>query len=181
VPSDKLNNARPDPAALPSGLIAVTGDEGCGKTCYLQGLAKALANTMTGAKSAPSVCYLDLSLPGLDAQTPRAFWLQCQAQWPDWNSDLQQGLMEVLRMAEHVDKQLFMLSRGSRRKVGLIASLASGAGIVCLDQPYVALDQASIQVLREFLGDVADLPARSWVVADYEADPALPWRQHIAL
>jgi ABC-type multidrug transport system ATPase subunit len=80
-----------------------------------------------------------------------------------------------------VDKQLFMLSRGSRRKVGLIACLASGADIVCLDQPTVALDQASIQVLREFLNDVADLPERTWVVADYEADPALPWTHEIRL
>jgi hypothetical protein len=50
-----------------------------------------------------------------------------------------------------------------------------------LDQPYAALDMASIRVLRTFLQDMANHTRRSWVVADYEADASLPWRQVIAL
>jgi hypothetical protein len=38
-----------------------------------------------------------------------------------------------------------------------------------------------VQALREFLADMADHPTRTWVVADYEADPALPWRMVLRL
>jgi energy-coupling factor transporter ATP-binding protein EcfA2 len=74
-----------------------------------------------------------------------------------------------------------MLSTGSRRKVAIVGLLACGATTTCLDQPYAALDGASIQVLREFLSDVADHTSRTWVVADYEADKRLPWAQVITL
>jgi hypothetical protein len=68
-----------------------------------------------------------------------------------------------------------MLSTGSRRKIALVGLLASGATVTCLDQPFAALDERSSRVIREFLSDMADHTRRSWVVADYEADPRLPW------
>jgi hypothetical protein len=58
---------------------------------------------------------------------------------------------------------------------------ASGATVTCLDQPYAALDLASIKVIREFLSDMAEHATRSWVVADYVADPGLAWKQVISL
>jgi energy-coupling factor transporter ATP-binding protein EcfA2 len=74
-----------------------------------------------------------------------------------------------------------MLSTGSRRKVALAGLLACGATLTCLDQPYAALDQASIRVIRAFLQDMADHASHSWVVADYEADPQLSWQRVISL
>ena len=59
--------------------------------------------------------------------------------------------------------------------------LAAGATVTCLDQPYGGPDATSVRVLREFLEDAADHPSRTWVVADYEADPRLPWGQVIQL
>lgn len=100
---------------------------------------------------------------------------------PLWDSQLQRDLVEALDLDQHLGKKLFMLSTGSRRKVALVGLLASGASITCLDQPFDALDAASVRVIREFLGDMADHPSRTWVVADYEADPRLPWRRLVAL
>jgi len=60
----------------------------------------------------------------------------------------------VLTVLPHQHKQLFMLSTGSRRKVAVAGLLACGATITCLDQPYAALDSASIQVIRDFLTDI---------------------------
>jgi ABC-type multidrug transport system ATPase subunit len=67
-----------------------------------------------------------------------------------------------------------MLSTGSRRKVMLIAALASGASVTLLDQPFVSLDQASIQVIKAFLHDASSVRDRAWIVADYEAPDDLP-------
>ncbi len=74
-----------------------------------------------------------------------------------------------------------MLSTGSRRKVALAGLLACGATVTCLDQPYAALDHASIEVIRDFLREAAEHPTRTWVVADYEADPNLPWTKVLSL
>ena len=153
---------------LPPGLVAVTGDERTGKTTLLQ-------------RFGPDAFWLDLALPGHDEETPLQVWDALRPRWPRWDLPLQQDLVEALGLGGHLDKQLFMLSTGSRRKVALVALLASGATVTCLDQPFAALDATAIRVLREFLEDVADHATRTWVVADYVADPALPWQQVIAL
>jgi energy-coupling factor transporter ATP-binding protein EcfA2 len=94
---------------------------------------------------------------------------------------LHQDLTDALGLLPHQGKKLFMLSTGSRRKVALAGLLACGAAVTCLDQPFAALDSASIKVISEFLHDMAQHPTRSWVVADYEADARLPWQRVISL
>lgn len=179
--------ARPGAGALDveilPGLSAVTGDEGSGKTTLLRLLAAEEVPTpsATARRSGADAIWLDLRLPGQDALTPEAFWAELQTRCPRWQSTLQMQLCDALGLQAHLGKSLFMLSTGSRRKVALTGLLASGATVTCLDQPYDALDLPSVRVLREFLQDMAEHPTRAWVVADYEADPALPWRQVIEL
>lgn len=156
---------------IPCGLTALTGDEGSGKTRLLRELAQSTADAL----------WLDLRLPEHDDHTPEEVWAALQQRCPRWNSELQIELLEALQLQAHLGKQLFMLSAGSRRKVALVGLLASGATVTCLDQPYAALDLASVCVIREFLEDTADHPSRAWIVADYEADPALSWASRITL
>ena len=155
---------------LPSGLVAITGDEGAGKTNLLRRLGED-----------PSALWLDLSLPGQDDQAPQQVWDALQRRCPRWNVQLQQDLIDALDLQSHLGKKLFMLSAGSRRKVALVGLLASGATVTCLDQPFAALDAPSARVIRDFLADMADHPTRTWVVADYEADARLAWRRHFTL
>lgn len=163
--------AQIDSLQIVAGLNAVVGDEGRGKTRFLHQLSE----------SHPQAFWLDLKLPEHDEHTPEEVWHIIQSQWPQWHPTLCQDLSEALNLQEHLGKRLFMLSAGSRRKVGLVGLLASGAQVTCLDQPYAALDLASIQVLREFLEDVSQDPGRAWVVADYEADPHIEWQNLIDL
>jgi len=163
------------PAHFQPGLYAITGGEGSGKTRYLRQLCEA------SNAAAPAALWLDLALPGQDEQTALQVWQALQARCPDWNATLLHELVDALKLQEHTGKELFRLSTGTRRKVALAGLLSAGVALTCLDQPYAALDQASIRVLRSFLHDMADHPQRTWVVADYEAAPQLPWRQVIAL
>jgi ABC-type multidrug transport system ATPase subunit len=173
---------------LQTGLVAVTGGERSGKTSYLRRLCGDLAPMPGEAarfgglpRARSDAKWVDLSLPGQDDLTPTQWWAAFQEQSPQWNAGLHAELAEALGLVPHAHKQLFMLSTGSRRKVAIVGLLACGATTTCLDQPYAALDGASIQVLREFLSDMANHASRTWVVADYEADKRLPWAQVIAL
>lgn len=156
------------------GLTALVGDEGTGKTALLRVLAGDLQPDR-GQVHGPQALWLDLRLPTHDEHTPLEVWAALQDHCTAWDHELQHELTQTLQLEEHLHKRLFMLSTGSRRKVGLVGLLASSAAITCIDQPFAALDMASIQQLRNFLQEAALHPSRAWVVADYEADPHLPW------
>ena len=143
---------------LSAGVTAVIGDEGSGKTRLLHQLAAAYEHQVFGC---------DLSLPGQDNDTAQGCWDAWQARYPHFDDALLRQLIEALNLSEHTHKQLFMLSTGSRRKVGLAGALASGAMVTLLDQPFVSLDAASIQEVLGFLQDMSAHPTRAWVVADY--------------
>jgi ATPase subunit of ABC transporter with duplicated ATPase domains len=169
-----------DVLPLPPGLVAVTGEEGVGKTRLLRSLAGDLPPE-PGLPQCADALWLDLALPRQEDLMPHQVWEALRRRCPRWDTALQEDLAQALWLGPHVDKKLSMLSTGSRRKVALVGLLASGAMVTCLDQPFAALDAASAGVVRDFLTDVADHATRTWVVADYEADPRLPWRRHILL
>ena len=165
---------------LGPGLVAVTGEEGAGKTRLLRWLAGDPV-ARCGQAQLPDGFWLDLSLPGEDELTPPQVWNTLRQRCPRWDATLEEDLTQALRLEPHLAKKLSMLSTGSRRKVALVALLAGGATVTCLDQPFAALDAASAGVLRDFLAEAAEHAARTWVVADYEADPRLHWQRRIVL
>jgi ABC-type multidrug transport system ATPase subunit len=111
---------------------------------------------------------VDLKGPEHNQTTVQACWDALRADWPRWNEELLQDLAEALDMQQHRHKRLEMLSTGSRRKVMVIAALASGATVTLLDQPFASLDLASIRAIKAFLREAAEHPSRAWIVADYE-------------
>jgi ABC-type multidrug transport system ATPase subunit len=153
----------------------VCGDEGKGKTTLLRLLAGDVQPT-TGQVFTPEggVFWVDLQDAVHDTTTVQACWDALRARYPRWNQDLLQDLAEELDMTQHLDKRLNMLSAGSRRKVMVVAALASGATVTLLDQPFAALDLASVRVIHEFLQEAAEHTSRAWIVADYEAPTHLP-------
>jgi ABC-type multidrug transport system ATPase subunit len=170
-------------AQIQPGLIAVTGDERVGKTSLLMLLAGQHV-PHAGTRIGSSAFFWPYTAAESDKQTPIERWAQAARVAPGWNQSLCESLCSALSMTEHLHKGLFMLSTGSRRKVDLIANLASGAQVICIDQPYVGLDAPSIDVLREFFEEASEAgknSQRAWVVADYEADPHLTWDQTIQL
>ncbi len=159
----------------PAGLSWICGDEGRGKTTLLRLLAGDLQPT-AGTVQMPSggVFWAHLQAPEYDEITVQACWDALRPRYPQWQEPLLQELTDALAMRPHLLKKLNMLSTGSRRKVMLIAALASGAAVTLLDQPFVSLDQMSIQVIKAFLTEASQQADRAWIVADYEAPTDLP-------
>ncbi len=159
----------------PAGVSWICGDEGTGKTTLLRLLAGDV-QPEAGQVVAPegNVFWVDLQDAAHDSTTVQACWNALRRRWPNWNESLRQDLAQELDMQQHADKRLNMLSAGSRRKVMVLAALASGADVTLLDQPFTALDLASIRILHEFLHEAAEHPTRAWIVADYEVPSDLP-------
>ena len=163
-----------------AGLNAVSGDEGTGKSALIRSIAGDLS-LLSGDREGPVGVWLDLRLPQYDESTPLQVWKAMSQKLAQWSEATQTVIATALELDEHLDKRLFMLSTGTRRKVGWVTLIASGAPITCIDQPYAGLDRPSVDVLRRFLNQEAAHPSRAWVIADYEADPALAWQQIVTL
>lgn len=163
------------------GVTLVRGGDGCGKTTLLRLLAGQQTAT-TGqlqiknirlqdqaAAYRQQVFFTELRSQTFDQLTPLAYFELQRGLYAGFDVDALDLLIDGLALQEQMDKKLYMLSTGSRRKVGLAAAFASGAAVTLLDQPFAALDKASIGFVLEVLQDAADHAERAWVVADHGA------------
>ncbi|WP_396269408.1 ATP-binding cassette domain-containing protein [Ideonella sp.] len=153
---------------LRPGLNLVRGGEQRGKSSLLQMLAEQ-RTPLSGRLIKPLLsCWGEHALdPALDNITAQDWLAEQQARYPTWQPALAAALGEAFSLPEHLPKPFYMLSAGSRRKVGLLAAAACGADLVLLDTPYAALDMRSCRLLDELLSDAADSSAQIWVIADY--------------
>lgn len=156
------------------GLSLVRGGDGRGKTTLLRLLAGQLSpasGTLTGAPA--SVSLEHPQDPAFDAVVASDWLARRQAAYPAWHPRRAADLATALGLDEHLHKPLFMLSTGSRRKLGLVAAAASGAALTLLDTPFAALDNRSCRVLAALLHEAADDTQRAWVLADHSDPPLL--------
>ena len=174
---------------IPAGqFVAIVGRSGCGKSTLLRLLAGQLPGTpATGQRTLGGVDFdadpaayrrqlflCDLATNAFDQMSGR----ECAAAWsaddPGFRADEWQALVEGFSLAEHIDKKLFMLSTGSRRKVWLAYALASGRPLVLLDEPTGGLDAPSTRCLWAALTRVAASGQRAVVVARTEGLDQVP-------
>ncbi len=167
-------------ARFPAGMSFVQGDDGSGKTTLLRLIAGDLM--ADGGRLEIAGCRLDQDAGRYRAQVfrtdPRAempqqmsplIWLESlRARYRDFDQGALSALIGQLQLLEHRDKPMFMLSTGARRKVWLVAALVCGTPLTLIDQPFAALDKASIVQVQGLLRAASTLPGRAWVVADYE-------------
>ena len=171
---------------IPSGVTWVSGGEGCGKTTLLRLLAGALPakagqlqiNGVSLAEQPAAyrrqVFWADPKSEAFEQVTPHDYLASLQGLYPRFDDALLPALTEGLALTPHLNKPLYMLSTGSKRKVWLAAALACGAPVTLLDEPFAALDLASVRFVLRWLLEAAAHPARAWLVADYAAPAGVP-------
>lgn len=157
------------------GLSWVRGGDGRGKTSLLRLMAGRLAPCGGRLQCrASSICLPDLGDPALDAVVARDWLAARRTEHPAWHTQREAGLCEAYGLLPHLDKALFMLSTGSRRKLGLVAAAASGAELCLLDVPFAGLDAPSRRVLMQCLAEAAQGNGPALVVADAVLPPGWP-------
>jgi len=180
-------------ADIGPGITLVKGGDGRGKSTLLR--------LMAGALPAQSG---RLQINGMDLQTQQVHY-KTKVFWADPRSDVfdhmrvsdyfewQQrshahfdegvwaDVTAGLGLTEHLHKQLYMLSTGSKRKVFIAAAFASGAALTLLDEPFAAVDAVSIGFMLKWLKAAQSGTNRAWVIADYVAPDGLRFRQTLDL
>lgn len=183
-------------ACLAGGVVLVRGGDGRGKTTLLRLLAGDLPLQtgqllLSGRCSATQpqayrqqVYWIDPRSQAHEQITALQYFAQLRQRYPGFpgaDAPRLDELITGLSLAPHVDKPLYMLSTGSKRKVWLAGALAAGATLTLLDDPFAALDKPSIGFALQQLSVAARDPTRLWVLSGYEAPGQIPLAQVIDL
>ncbi|MCV2365773.1 ABC transporter [Paucibacter sp. DJ1R-11] len=162
---------------LRTGLSLLRGGDGRGKTRCLRLIAGQLGAPASGqiecSLALADIFFENPTDPALDAQLASAWLSGLRQHYAAWRADLEPALVDAFALVPHLDKPLYMLSAGSRRKLGLLAAAVCGARLTLLDTPFAALDGRSIRVLGELLQEAALQRERAWLLADYERPACL--------
>ena len=168
-------------ATIPPGVTLVQGGDGRGKSTLLRLMAGALAadagqlqlNGVSLAEQPEAyrrqLFWMEPRSTDFDQLTPLQYFETVRGKYSSFDAGLTGPLVEGLGLEPHIDKQLFMLSTGSKRKVLLAAAFASGAALLLLDEPFAALDAPSIAFVKEQLQAISTQAGRAAVIADYAA------------
>lgn len=175
------------------GLHLVRGEEQSGKTTLLRLLAGELDDlegrvSLQGCdlRSSPSayrqmVFRTDPQDVSRDAISASAWFQTLPAIWPAFALHRAEQLADGFALTPHLEKPMYMLSAGSKRKVWLTAAFAAQTPLTLLDQPFSALDLPSVRFLTGLLQEAASHPSRAFVIADYEAPAGVPLAGVVAL
>ena len=178
---------------VPAGVTFVQGGDGRGKTTLIRLLAGDLPaasgrlQLKGGILAEDSQAYrdrvfwIDPRTEAKDALSPRAYFETIKAKFPGFDPKVLEALIAGLSLDEHVDKSLYMLSTGSKRKVWIAAAIASGAELILIDDPFAALDKPSIRFITQLLQEASEQSTRAWVISGYEAPEGVKLAQLIDL
>ena len=167
------------------GVTLVHGDTGSGKSTLLRLMAGTLRArgrlTLAGvhldedaAAYRSHVFFCDPTTDAFDQRTARECTALLSAGDTHFSEARWRSLVEGFALTPHLDKPMYMLSTGSKRKVWLAAGLASGRALILLDEPTGGLDAASIGCLWRALTRFAEQSERAIVVASTERIDQVP-------
>ena len=176
-------------ASLPPGVSMIKGGDGRGKTTLLRLLAGDLTPDAGSlyiydyslaeqpAAYRQQVFRCDTQSSAFDHATVAAYFENQKSRWPGFNPVQLAQAVEGLALTDHLYKNIYMLSTGSKRKVWLAAAFAAGASVTLLDEPFSALDTPSIRFVMTRLQQECTAARQSggkptagaWIVADYAA------------
>jgi NitT/TauT family transport system ATP-binding protein len=169
--------------ASPDELLAVVGPSGCGKTTLLElicGLQSPDAGTIVCAPAA-LMPQRDLLLPWLSALDNAALALriahrprpEARAQAAELFAELGLGGFEGAHPHE--------LSGGMRQRVAFLRTLLSGKPVLCLDEPFGALDAITRAEMQDWLvGALARTP-RTVVLVTHDVEEAVMLADRVAV
>jgi NitT/TauT family transport system ATP-binding protein len=158
----------------PREVVAVVGPSGCGKSTLLElvcGLQRADAGTLTAGR-AVLMPQRDLLLPWLDARDNAALPLRLAGAGKDEARAQAHALLAELGLDGFERSRTWELSGGMRQRVAVARTLLSGAPILCLDEPFGALDAITRAEAQTWLAGILHRTPRTVLLVTHDVEEA---------
>ncbi|WP_245604289.1 ABC transporter ATP-binding protein [Patulibacter minatonensis] len=159
----------------PGEVVALVGPSGCGKSTLLElvcGLQPADAGTVT-ARPAALMPQRDLLLPWLDARDNVALPLRIAGTGRKEARGRAQELLDHVDLGRFARSRPDQLSGGMRQRVAFLRALATDRELLCLDEPFGALDAITREELRAWLARLLDERPRGVLLVTHDVEEAV--------
>jgi ABC-type nitrate/sulfonate/bicarbonate transport system ATPase subunit len=158
-----------------SSVLAVVGPSGCGKTTLLElicGLQQPDGGTIA-CEQAVLMPQRDLLLPWLSALDNAALALRIAGQSRVRARDSASTMFAELGLAGFERARPHELSGGMRQRVAFLRTLLSGKPLLCLDEPFGALDAITRVQMQGWLVDALAREPRTVVLVTHDVEEAV--------
>jgi ABC-type nitrate/sulfonate/bicarbonate transport system ATPase subunit len=155
-------------------VVALVGPSGCGKTTLLElvcGLQRPDAGTVR-CEPAVLMPQRDLLLPWLRALDNAALALRLAGAGRDEARAQARPLFTAFGLEGFERARPHELSGGMRQRVAFLRTLLSGKPVLCLDEPFAALDALTRRELRGWLADALVREPRTVVLVTHDVEEA---------
>jgi ABC-type nitrate/sulfonate/bicarbonate transport system ATPase subunit len=164
-------------------LLAVVGPSGCGKSTLLE-LICGLQEPDGGAISSPPAVLMpqrDLLLPWLSAADNAALALRISG-LPRAEGRRRAGsLFAQLGLDGFQQAHPAELSGGMRQRVAFLRTLLAGKPVLCLDEPFGALDAITRGEMQDWLSRTLDREPRTVVLVTHDVEEAIVLADRVAV
>jgi ABC-type nitrate/sulfonate/bicarbonate transport system ATPase subunit len=159
----------------PGEVVAVVGPSGCGKTTLLELICGLQAADGGRVRSAPAalMAQADLLLPWMCALDNAALALRLGGLDRARARARARPLFAELGLAGFEAARPHELSGGMRQRVAFLRTLLSGKPVLCLDEPFGALDAITRQEMQGWLARALRHQSRSVVLVTHDVEEAV--------
>jgi NitT/TauT family transport system ATP-binding protein len=156
-------------------VLAVVGPSGCGKTTLLELICGLQIPDGGTINSEPAVLMpqRDLLLPWLSAAENAALALRVAGHSRAEARARASALFADLGLDGFQDARPEELSGGMRQRVAFLRTLLAGKPVLCLDEPFGALDAITRGEMQEWLGRTLMREARTVVLVTHDVEEAV--------
>jgi len=163
--------------------VAVVGPSGCGKTTLLElvcGLQAPDRGTVRAAR-AVLMPQRDLLLPWLSAIDNAALALRIGGASRAQARERAHPLFAQFGLEGFEGGRPHELSGGMRQRVAFLRTLLSGRTVLCLDEPFAALDALTRQEMQDWLAGALAVAPRTVVLVTHDVEEAVLLADRIVL
>jgi len=161
--------------ARPGEIVAVVGPSGCGKTTLLELVCGLTAPDTGTVEAAPAalMAQRDLLLPWRSAVDNAALALRVAGVERGAAREQAAALLRDFGLSGFERARPAELSGGMRQRVAFARTLLSGRTILCLDEPFAALDALTRQEMQEWLAGALEAQPRTVVLVTHDVEEAI--------
>jgi NitT/TauT family transport system ATP-binding protein len=161
--------------AAPGEIVAVVGPSGCGKTTLLELVCGLIAPDAGSIDAEPAalMAQRDLLLPWAGAVDNAALALRVGGVARDEARERATSLLRDFGLVGFERAHPHELSGGMRQRVAFARTLLAGRPVLCLDEPFAALDALTRSEMQDWLAGALAADPRTVVMVTHDVEEAI--------